>query len=123
MADDIGDRFAHALADKDAQALKALLEPDVDFRAMTPGKFWEASDVDVIVDETMLGTWFAPDRRIVEVLAVETGRVGSLDRVGYRFKVELPDGDFIVEQQAYYETRDEKISWMRVMCSGFLAVG
>ena len=123
MAEQVGDRFAHALADKDAVALKELLEPGVDFRAMTPGGFWEANDADVVVDETMLGTWFAPERRIVEVLAVDTERVGSLDRVGYRFKVERPDGDFVIEQQAYYETRDERISWLRIMCSGFLVVG
>ena len=67
----MGERFARSLAAKDAGALKAVLRPDVDFRAMTPGKFWEATDVDAIVDETMLGTWFAPERRITEVLAVE----------------------------------------------------
>lgn len=120
MTDDVGVRFARALAGKDADGLKAVLSPGVDFRAMTPGKFWESDDVDVIVDETMLGTWFDPDRRITEVLAVDTDRVGSLDRVGYRFKVERPEGSFVIEQQAYYETRDDQISWIRIMCSGYL---
>jgi hypothetical protein len=120
MAEVVGERFAQALAAKDALELKALLQSDVDFRAMTPGKFWEATDVDVIVDETMLGTWFAPERRITEVVAVQTENVGSLDRVGYRFKVECPDGEFIIEQQAYFETDGDKISWLRIMCSGFL---
>lgn len=120
MAELVGERFARALADKNAVRLKALLRSDVDFRAMTPGKFWEATDVDVIVDETMLGTWFSPERRIAEVLAVETDGVGSLDRVGYRFKVQRPDGEFVVEQQAYFETVGEKISWLRIMCSGFV---
>ena len=116
----IGDRFAKALADKDAIGLKALLRSDVDFRAMTPGKFWEATDADVVVDETMLGTWFSPDRRINELLAVETDNVGSLNRVGYRFKVTRPEGDSVIEQQAYFETDGEKISWLRIMCTGFL---
>ncbi|HEY5155328.1 MAG TPA: hypothetical protein VIJ47_11375 [Acidimicrobiales bacterium] len=116
----IGERFARALADKDAAGLKALLASDVDFRAMTPGKFWEADDVDVIVDETMLGTWFDSQRRIVEVLAVETDRVGSLDRVGYRFLVERSDGEFVIEQQVYFATSEGRISWLRLMCSGFL---
>jgi hypothetical protein len=120
MAEVVGERFARALAAKDAGELKSLLRSDVDFRAMTPGKFWEATDVDVIVDETMLGTWFAPERRITEVVAVQTENVGSLDRVGYRFKVERPDGEFIIEQQAYFETDADKISWLRIMCSGFL---
>jgi hypothetical protein len=120
MAEGVGERFARALADKNAAGLKALLRSDVDFRAMTPGRFWEAADVDVIVETTMLGTWFAPERRITEILAVETGSVGPLDRVGYRFKVERPDGEFVIEQQAYFETDGETISWLRIMCSGFL---
>jgi hypothetical protein len=120
MAELVGERFAHALADKDAMGLKELLRSDVDFRAMTPGKFWEATDADAIVDETILGTWFAPERKITEVLDIDTDSVGSLDRVGYRFKVERPDGEFVIEQQAYFETDGEKISWLRIMCSGYL---
>jgi hypothetical protein len=123
MAQQLGERFARALAAKDDVALKGLLRPNLDFRAMTPSRFWEATDVDVIVDETLLGTWFEPSRRIVEVLAIETDRVGSLDRVGYRFKVQRPEGDSIVEQQAYFETDGEKISWLRIMCTGFLPAG
>jgi hypothetical protein len=120
MTDHAGELFARALADKDAAGLKALLRPDVDFRAMTPTRFWESRDVDVIVDETILGTWFAPPRRIVELVAVETGSIGSLERVAYRFVVDRPDGQFVIEQQAYYETDGATISWMRIMCSGFL---
>jgi len=120
MTEHIGERFARALADKDASALKALLRTDVDFKAMTPGKFWEAHDADVIVDETMLGTWFQPERRITETLAVDTDTLGSMDRVGYRFQVRRPDGDFTIEQQAYYETDGDRISWLRIMCTGFL---
>jgi hypothetical protein len=39
--------------------------------------------------------------------------------VGYRLTVKNPDGDFVVEQQAYIGTRDDRIGWMRVVCSGF----
>jgi hypothetical protein len=120
MTDHVGERFARALADKDAAGLKALLRTDVDFRAMTPTRFWESNDVDVIVDETILGTWFTQPRRIAELIAVETDSVGSLERVAYRFAVDRPDGQFIIEQQAYYETDGSTISWMRIMCSGFL---
>ena len=94
MTEHIGERFARALANKDAAALKALLRTDVDFKAMTPGKFWEAHDADMIVDDTILGTWFQPERRITETLAVDTDTLGSMDRVGYRFQVRRPDGEF-----------------------------
>jgi hypothetical protein len=123
MAERVGERFARAVATKDAAGLKELLRHDVDFRAMTPAKFWEATNRDEVVDETMLGTWFKPERHIIEILAVDTDTVGSRERVGYRFRVERPDGEFVIEQQAYLETEDDKISWLRIMCSGFLPVG
>lgn len=123
MQERVGERFAHAIASKDAAGLKDLMQPDIDFRAMTPAKFWEATSPAEIVDETMLGTWFSPERRIVEVLAVDTDTVGSRVRVGYRFRVERPDGEFVIEQQAYLETDGNTISWLRILCSGFVPVG
>jgi hypothetical protein len=122
MTEHVGDRFARALADRDADGLKSLMRPDVDFRAMTPTRFWESHDVDEIVDETMLGMWFEPTRRVTELLTVETGSIGSLERVAYRFRVDRPDGEFIVEQQAYYRTDGATIAWLRIMCTGFLPV-
>jgi hypothetical protein len=121
MTQAVGERFARALAAKDADGLKALLMPQVDFRAMTPGTFWEGSTPGVIVDETILGTWFDRQDDIVGVLAIDCDTVGPLDRVGYRFKVERPDGEFVVEQQAYFRTEGDRISWLRIMCSGFVS--
>jgi len=118
----LGDRFARSLAARDADALKAILRPDVDFRAMTPGDIWEATDAAAVVDDTMLGSWFSAERPIVELLAVDTDTLGTRHRVGYRLKVQLPDGDSVVEQQAYFDSDGEKISWLRIMCTGFLPV-
>jgi hypothetical protein len=116
----IGERFARCLAGKDADGLKALLRSDVDFRALTPGRPWEGRDAAAIVDETILGTWFAPERRIVEVLQLDCDTVGTLERVGYRFRVEQPGGEFVIEQQAYLETDGDRIRWLRILCTGFL---
>jgi hypothetical protein len=118
----IGERFARALAAKDPVRLKALLRPDVDFRAMTPGRFWESSDIDEIVDDTILGTWFAPDRRITELSSVDGDDLGLIERVGYRMMVTRPDGEFSIEQQAYLRRDGDRISWLRIMCTGFLPV-
>lgn len=68
----IGERFVEALARQDAAALRALLRPDIDFRAMTPGRFRESNDAAVIVDEMMLGTWFAAGRRITSIISIES---------------------------------------------------
>jgi hypothetical protein len=116
----MGERFARALAAKDAAGLKALLRPDVDFAAMTPSRFWESRDAEEVVDDTILGTWFAPDRRINELSTIESGDLGPLERVGYQFDVTLPDGEFGIQQQAYLRVDDQQISWLRIMCTGFV---
>jgi len=115
----VGEEFVQALGRKDANALRQLLRPDVDFRAMTPGRFWEASDADSVVDDIFLGKWFEPTDDIREVIAVDTATVGKRQRVGYRFLVENPDGPHVVEQQAYYESDGGRIGWLRVMCAGY----
>jgi hypothetical protein len=38
--------------------------------------------------------------------------------LGERFNA---DDEFIVDQQAYYETADGAITWKRVLCSGWLS--
>ena len=115
----LGERFAHALAAKDADALRGLLHAALDFRAMTPGRFWEASDSGTVIDDILLGQWFEPSDDIKDLVAMETGTVGRRHRVGYRFRVENPDGTHLVEQQAYYEDEGGRITWLRVICAGF----
>jgi hypothetical protein len=119
MTDTIGERFVTALAAKDADTLRTLLDPGLDFRALTPAKFWEAESPDDLVDRIVLGTWFDPGDHITEVTKVETDDVGARHRVGYRLAVTNDDGDHVVEQQAYYETDGNRITWLRIMCAGY----
>ena len=44
------------------------------------------------------------------------------ERVGYRLRVRRPEGQYLVEQQAYLSERDGQIGWLRIMCSGFRRV-
>lgn len=118
MAGSLGPRFVAALAAKDHAELASLLHPGVDFRGMTPGRFWEASTPTQVVDG-VLRCWFEDSDQIDEVLKVDTTRIADRERIGYRLAVSNPDGRFLVEQQAYYETSDGLITWMRAMCSGF----
>lgn len=120
MPTDLGERFARTVAAQDAAALKELLAPRVSFRALTPGRCWESDDADTVVDEVILGSWFSPECSITRILKVDCATVGSVGRVGYRLQAKLPDGDFIVEQQAYLRVENDKISWLRILCSGFL---
>jgi hypothetical protein len=116
----IGERFARAVAAQDADAVKDLLAPDVSFRALTPSRCWEGDDADSVVDEVILGTWFPPERAITRVLGIDHATVGGVDRVGYRFQATLPEGDRIIEQQAYLRVDGGRISWLRILCSGFV---
>jgi hypothetical protein len=115
---ELGADFAQALADKDEGRLRDLVHPDVDFRGMTPNYSWEASSADELIS-LLLGKWFEDSDHIEALEHVETDGFADRDRVGYRFRVENPDGRFVVEQQAYLEPRDGKIAWMRVVCSGY----
>lgn len=115
----IGERFARALAARDAATLKTLLAPDVEFRALTPGQFWESSSADEVVDSTFFTEWFEPQDKILGVLSVSSDEVGERQHVSYRFALELLDGPYQVEQQAYYDVAGERITWLRILCSGY----
>jgi hypothetical protein len=117
----LGARFATALSTKDFATVRELLHPEVDFRGMTPSRFWEASDPETVISE-ILELWFEPSDEIRSLDSLETDGFADRERTGWRFSVTNPDGDFVVEQQAYVGVSDGKIAWMRVMCSGFRPV-
>ncbi len=85
---------------------------------LTPRKLWTANDPDG-VDDVVFGHWFEEQDRVAGVVAVEEDRVADTARVGYRLDLETPDGSYVVEQQAYYRTEGDRISYLRVVCSGF----
>jgi hypothetical protein len=122
MTATVGERFARAVAAKDAPALLGLLAPEIDFRALTPGRFWESSSATEVVNDMIFGHWFEPTDRIDDVEAIENDVVVDRNRVAYRFHITNDDGAFIVEQQAYYNTDGDTIDWLRIMCSGYRPV-
>jgi hypothetical protein len=114
----LGRDFAEALGRKDFDAVVALLDPAIDFRGMTPGRTWEASDPGALVSG-VLRQWFEDSDELDEIVSIETDRVSDRNRVAYRFRGHNGDGPFVVEQQAYYTERNGRIDWMRVLCSGY----
>ena len=117
----VGVEFAEALSTKDFARLTELMHPQIDFRGLTPNRNWEAKDPDNVISG-VLRQWFEDDDEIQSLAHVETDAFADRERVGYRFNVRNPDGDFVVEQQAYIHARDGRIDWMRVVCSGFRPV-
>ena len=113
----LGPRFAQALATKDSEALRAVLHPDVDFRGLTPNRFWEADDRDAVLD-IVFGVWFGSDDDLEELVLLESDVFADREQLRFRFRGRNRDGPMIVEQQAYLAKRDNLIAWMRIVCSG-----
>ncbi len=102
MAAPLGARFVEALAARDHARVASLLHPEVDFRAMTPGRFWEAATATQVVNE-ILPSWYEDRDQVDEVLQVQTAWVRDRERVGYRLAVSNPDGRFLVALAAQTE--------------------
>jgi len=115
----VGSRFVTAIAEKDTQALRDLLAHNIDFKALTPKRFWEGANPDDVLD-AVFGHWFEESDHIEEVVHSDQGEdVGDIKRIGYRFRITNEDGPHLVEQQAYYAEYDDKILYLRVVCSGY----
>ena len=113
----LGRRFVEALAIKDAEALRAVLHHEVDFRGLTPNRFWEAHDRDAVL-EIVFGVWFGADDELEELVLMHSDAFADREQVRFRFRGRNRDGPMVVEQQAYLTERDGLIGWMRVVCSG-----
>jgi hypothetical protein len=113
-----GERFARAVAAKDADALAATMADVIDFQALTPGRHWQGFSPRQVAGEIVLGMWFGPGAAITG-LDVTTGEVGGRQHVAYRLQVTRDGLGYLVEQQAYYDTEGGQISWMRILCAGY----
>lgn len=116
----LGAAFAEALTAKDFGRVAGLLHPEVDFRALTPNRTWQAGNPQDVVDD-VLREWLDDSVEVEELVDVQTDAFASCQRVGFRFRGRDADGPFVCEQQAYLEERDGKIGWMRLVCSGMRA--
>jgi ketosteroid isomerase-like protein len=116
---DVGTQYVTALAAKDTAALLDLFAPDVSFRGMTPGRFWEAVSATELVHD-VLYVWFGPSDTVEAIDHVETGRVVHRHRVDYRFRVRGGEGMYAVDQRAYFDLDDGgRICRMHTTCAGF----
>jgi hypothetical protein len=115
----VGELFAHALTAQDGPALRGLLDEQIDFQALTPRRHWQATSPGEVVDEVILGTWFGAGARIDALEELSTARLPGRERVSYLLRVRNSAGDHLVEQQAYYNAGNGRITWMRILCSGY----
>lgn len=113
-----GRRFAEGLAAKDTDALRSLLADDLDFRGLTPRREWVGTTQDAFL-EAAFGSWFDDGDHIEGVEVSEGAPVVDTSHVSYRLAIVSGGAPYTCEQQAYYRTTDGRISWLRVLCSGF----
>lgn len=135
----LGRELIAALARADFDGVRALLHPELHLRGLTPGKFNEAKG-EQAVDEAIeiFKLWFFEnDDRLEAVAWCETRPVGRYGRYKLSFGIRgkspemadsysakrlrdlQDDADWVVEQEAYYEVRDGRISWLIMLCGGY----
>jgi hypothetical protein len=118
----VGERFVRAIVAKDIDGLHRVLADPVDFQALTPGRHWQAGRPAEVAGEIVLGRWFGTGDDIVELCSMQAGRVADREHLAYRLRVRRAGRDYLVEQQAYYDADGPRISWLRLLCSGYQPV-
>jgi hypothetical protein len=121
MQSAVGREFVEAFAAKDFDRIHELVDPEIDFRGLTPKRAWEASGPSELVS-VVLRQWLEASDHVDELVDVETGEFADRHRIAYSIRGHNEDGPFAFEQQAYFTEADGRIDWMRVVCSGFRPV-
>lgn len=115
----VGERFARLLAGKRWSAMRALLDPRVEFRGLTPRRVWEADDPEELITG-VLRHWFEDTDDIEDLEQVDTGRVADRQWLRYRLRVRNGAGLNLVEQHGYYDVDYEgRIVRLQLLCAGF----
>jgi hypothetical protein len=114
--------FVDAIVARDLLGARERLGADIDFRAMTPARAWEADDPAGV--ETVLRAWLEhPEREVQRIDAIEPSSLEDTLRVGWRVYGQGAEGPFVFEQQAYAREHEGQIVWLRVMCTGPRPIG
>lgn len=117
-APELARAFVDAIVAKDRAALTGVLDPQIDFRGLTPSYEWRGTSPDEVA-EIVLRNWFEPTDHVREIVAVDVEPFADRYRLHYRFLVENDEGMHVVEQQSFLDAADGHITRMSVVCSGF----
>jgi hypothetical protein len=119
---EVGTGFAVALGAKDFDAVEKILAHDVDFRALTPNMTWEEHTAKEVVSN-VLNDWFDQNDNIEALCALQVRPIaGPRWLLSYTLLVRNDDGEHLVEHQANFECEDGRITWLRIMCAGYIPV-
>ena len=115
----VGERFAHAVAGQDRAALLADAAPDVEFRGLTPRRAWTSDTAQELVDDIVLGTWFAAPKVIETLESVATGTVSGRSSVTYRLLLHTTVSRWSASSTPTTSRRRPDLL-LRILCSGIL---
>lgn len=115
---ELGREFVRALSAKDLASIAEVLDPQIDFRGLTPNSDCRAENPDDVL-EILFGSWFESKDHILELLEVQTRRAADRTHLFYRLRVENEEGMKFVEQQGYFDAVDGRITKMSLLCAGF----
>ena len=116
---DLGKTFVAALAARDWDAMREVLDPAVDLRAVTPGRVWTAAVADTAIAQ-VFAVWFPADEVTEVVEGPEMVDVLGRERVDYRFQVRNAKGNrYLVEQRAYLDGEGDRLARVELICGGF----
>jgi hypothetical protein len=116
-----GARFVDALANRDVEAARVLLHPDVTLAALMPDRSIDKSGVDDV-----LATFgeFVIDDCVQSLELIDDHDIAGRRALAYRCYWSTPEhGPHVFEQHGFYDTRDGQISWIHLACSGDQAIG
>ena len=117
-AHELARAFVDAIVAKDREGLTSVLDPQVDFRGLTPSYEWRGTTPDEVA-EIVFGSWFEPTDHVRRVESVEVEPLADRYHLHYRFRVENGEGMHVVEQHSFLDAEDGHITRMSMMCSGF----
>ena len=104
-----------ALGRRDFARVEECLASEVRFRALIPPHLCEANDAASVAGH--LRSWFGGADEL-EMVASVVEPIASRVRMSYRLRLHDEDGWNTVEQQAYCDVVDGRISRIDLLCSG-----
>ena len=117
MPDHLGLQFVRAIAENNFEAFEMKMDLEYNCDLHTPGKTWHA--IGRTETEKNLRGFFTPEEKISEVFSINHYLLPGRARISYIFRGhEKEFGPFEYEHQAYYQIDKNKISYLRILCSG-----
>jgi hypothetical protein len=117
MSREVGMKFVQSVASNDFKHLAELFTENIVFTAASPGDTWHGEGLQDTLTE--LRDFFSPDEVITKIVSVEHQELPGRSRISYRLQGNEKElGSFEYEHQAYYQMEINRISRLRVLCSG-----